>query len=109
MQGRDGGVNHDVAGTDAETWRNAGMDAYMTKPFTLQAIAGCLQAHFAGKPFVQLHVSEDELSGPEPVLDENVLNELRSIGGSGIIVTPVTYIFEEEPPRYTAMLEALKG
>jgi ATP phosphoribosyltransferase len=34
--------------------------------------------------------------------------ELRSIGGSGIIVSPVTYIFEEEPPRYTAMLGALK-
>jgi ATP phosphoribosyltransferase len=36
------------------------------------------------------------------------ITELRSIGGSGIIVTPVTYIFEEEPPRYTAMLTALK-
>ncbi|HVN16016.1 MAG TPA: ATP phosphoribosyltransferase, partial [Anaerolineales bacterium] len=36
------------------------------------------------------------------------ITELRSIGGSGIIVTPVTYIFEEEPPRYTAMLNALK-
>jgi ATP phosphoribosyltransferase len=34
--------------------------------------------------------------------------ELRTIGGSGIIVSPVTYIFEEEPPRYTAMLGALK-
>ena len=37
------------------------------------------------------------------------VTELRSIGGSGIIVTPVTYIFEEEPPRYKAMLDALKG
>ena len=36
------------------------------------------------------------------------ITELRSIGGSGIIVSPVTYIFEEEPPRYTAMLEAMK-
>jgi len=34
--------------------------------------------------------------------------ELRAIGGSGIIVSPVTYIFEEEPPRYTAMLAELK-
>ena len=34
--------------------------------------------------------------------------ELRGIGGSGIIVSPVNYIFEEEPPRYTAMLAALK-
>ena len=36
------------------------------------------------------------------------ITELRVIGGSGIIVSPVTYIFEEEPPRYTAMLTALK-
>ncbi|MGB9639671.1 MAG: ATP phosphoribosyltransferase [Anaerolineales bacterium] len=36
------------------------------------------------------------------------INELRAIGGSGIIVTPVTYIFEEEPPRYLAMLASLK-
>ncbi len=36
------------------------------------------------------------------------ITELRLIGGSGIIVSPVTYIFEEEPPRYKAMLEALK-
>jgi ATP phosphoribosyltransferase len=32
---------------------------------------------------------------------------LRAVGGSGVIVTPVTYIFEEEPPRYKAMLNAL--
>ena len=36
------------------------------------------------------------------------ITELRSVGGSGIIVSPVTYIFEEEPPRYTAMLGELK-
>jgi ATP phosphoribosyltransferase len=36
------------------------------------------------------------------------IGELRSIGGSGIIVSPVTYIFEEEPPRYKAMLIVLK-
>ena len=36
------------------------------------------------------------------------ITELRSIGGNGIIVSPVTYIFEEEPPRYKAMLDALR-
>ena len=35
------------------------------------------------------------------------INELRSIGGSGVVVAPVTYIFEEEPRRYKAMLAAL--
>ena len=36
------------------------------------------------------------------------ITELRSIGGSGVVVAPVIYIFEEEPPRYKAMLAALK-
>lgn len=36
------------------------------------------------------------------------VNEIREIGGSGVVVMPVSYIFEEEPPRYAAMLKALK-
>jgi ATP phosphoribosyltransferase len=35
------------------------------------------------------------------------VNELRAIGGSGVVVEPIAYIFEEEPPRYKAMLTAL--
>jgi ATP phosphoribosyltransferase len=35
--------------------------------------------------------------------------ELRAIGGSGVVVTPVTYIFEEEPARYRAMMEAVQA
>jgi len=34
--------------------------------------------------------------------------ELRAIGGSGVVVTPVIYIFEEEPTRYRAMMEAIR-
>jgi ATP phosphoribosyltransferase len=37
------------------------------------------------------------------------VSELRAIGGSGVVVAPVAYIFEEEPPRYTAMLKALES
>jgi len=44
---------------------------------------------------------------PRPQL-ATAINELRSIGGSGVVVMPVTYIFEEEPPRFKAMLNALK-
>ena len=33
--------------------------------------------------------------------------ELRAIGGSGLIVAPATYIFEEEPARCRAMLRAI--
>jgi ATP phosphoribosyltransferase len=35
------------------------------------------------------------------------VSELRQAGGSGVVVVPVAYIFEEEPPRYRAMLEAV--
>ena len=37
------------------------------------------------------------------------IKELREVGGSGVIVTPCTYIFEEEPERYQAMVAALSG
>lgn len=36
------------------------------------------------------------------------ISELREIGGSGVVVTPVIYIFEEEPLAYKAMLAALE-
>jgi ATP phosphoribosyltransferase len=35
--------------------------------------------------------------------------ELREVGGSGVVVTPVTYIFEEEPAEITNMLAALEA
>ncbi|GJM41605.1 MAG: ATP phosphoribosyltransferase [Ardenticatenaceae bacterium] len=35
--------------------------------------------------------------------------DLRAIGGSGVVVSPCKYIFEEEPERYRAMVLALNG
>jgi ATP phosphoribosyltransferase len=35
------------------------------------------------------------------------IEQLRSIGGSGVLVVPITYIFEEEPPRWLKLLDAL--
>jgi ATP phosphoribosyltransferase len=37
----------------------------------------------------------------------NVIQQIRAIGGSGVVVTPVTYIFEEAPERYQRLLAAL--
>ena len=37
----------------------------------------------------------------------DAIAELRAIGGSGVVVMPLTFIFDEEPPRYVAMLQAL--
>ncbi|MBI9043319.1 MAG: ATP phosphoribosyltransferase [Anaerolineaceae bacterium] len=35
------------------------------------------------------------------------VEDLRSIGGSGVVVMPVSYIFEEEPPRISALHKTL--
>ncbi len=35
------------------------------------------------------------------------VEQLRSIGGSGVLVLPITYIFEEEPSRWRKLLETL--
>jgi ATP phosphoribosyltransferase len=35
------------------------------------------------------------------------VQELRSIGGSGVVVSPVTYIFEEEPARFARLRDEL--
>ncbi|MEM7112069.1 MAG: ATP phosphoribosyltransferase [Chloroflexota bacterium] len=40
---------------------------------------------------------------------DTTIGALRSIGGSGVIVTPALFVFEEEPLRYRAMIEALKN
>ena len=32
---------------------------------------------------------------------------LLQVGGSGVLVQPMTYIFDEEPARWTALLETL--
>ncbi len=36
------------------------------------------------------------------------VGELRAIGGSGVVVVPCAYIFEEEPERYRAMVMSLE-
>lgn len=38
-----------------------------------------------------------------------VIRQIRVIGGSGVVVTPVTYIFEEAPERYLRLLSTLNG
>eukprot|EP01018_Ginkgo_biloba_P010445 Gb_25824 [translate_table: standard] len=35
------------------------------------------------------------------------VRQLRAIGGSGVLVSPLTYIFDEEPPRWRKLLDEL--
>eukprot|EP00850_Spirogloea_muscicola_P013111 SM000087S23393 [mRNA] locus=s87:518115:521714:+ [translate_table: standard] len=37
------------------------------------------------------------------------VRELRAAGGSGVLVSPLTYIFDEETPRWRALLDTLRA
>jgi ATP phosphoribosyltransferase len=43
---------------------------------------------------------------PKPRLYDAV-QQLRAIGGSGVLVSPLVYIFDEEPPRWRRLLKEL--
>jgi ATP phosphoribosyltransferase len=66
-------------------------------------IAPVFNPQAKGEPWfaVTIVVRKDRLT--------QAIGELRAIGGSGVVVTPVTYIFEEEPVRYGQLLRALEG
>ena len=88
--------------------RGASPEAIAQSMFTKQVIGG-LQGPTLSPVITRkeeqwyaahLIVQKDQLS--------QAIAELRSIGGSGVVVAPVTYIFEEEPSEYRSMLEALE-
>ena len=55
-----------------------------------------------GESFFAIHivVRKDEL--------HKAISELREIGGSGVVVSPVNYIFEEQPTELITMMTALE-
>lgn len=87
--------------------RGESPEAIASKMFSQEVIGGLQGPTFSpvitrqGEQWYAAHlvVRKDQLA--------QAIAELRSIGGSGVVVAPVTYIFEEEPEEYRAMLEAL--
>lgn len=55
-----------------------------------------------GEPFYSIHVIVNKVELHKAV------REIRLIGGSGVIVSPVNYIFEEEPQELSDMMAALE-
>lgn len=98
-----------VAGTDTEIWRHAGMDAYMTKPFTLKAITGCLEANFAGRPFAQPEPEPEASITGESVLDSATITDLRNIGGSDALFRRVLDLFAGRVPSAIEKVEQMAG
>ena len=96
-----------VAGTGGEEWRHAGMDAYMTKPFTLQQIVSCLEQQFAGLPAIQ--PEQPAIPHDAVILDTGVIDELRNIGGSTALFARVLDLFAGRVPQAVDHVTELSG
>jgi ATP phosphoribosyltransferase len=79
-----------------------------------ELIFSCSHIHgLQGPTISRIYVQEDDPNwyAVNIIVQRNQIfqatNELRSIGGSGVIVMPISYIFDEEPPRYTRMLQQI--
>ena len=94
-----------VAGTSNGEWRSAGMDAYLTKPFTLKQIVACLGKLLDGRPMAD--VADTTIPDNAATLDPGVLAELRNIGGSTALFRRVLDLFAGRVPQAVESVSAL--
>ena len=88
-----------MAGASTEHWRHAGMDAYLTKPFTVTAVIACLNAEFSKLPAVAAVAGHYEPDHTGNVLDSTVIDELRNIGGNDQLFRRVLDLFASRVPQ----------
>ncbi len=91
-----GGSPQEIAARMFEQRTIAGLQG----PTISQVVAHEALQNGGGWYAINIIVRKDELF--------QAIAELRSIGGSGVIVTPCAYIFEEVPERYGKMVAALE-
>jgi two-component system sensor histidine kinase BarA len=108
-----------VAGVATDSWREAGMDDYLTKPFTISSLAGCLARHLTGQQRAStIHDPATEADEPAgsaadaeaaPPLHPEVLASLRAIaGGNSAMLEKILGLFQAHAPaRIAALAEAV--
>ena len=98
-----------VVGRAAGAWREAGMDGFLHKPFTLASLGECLATYLGSG---QALASGDEASTtPAPdddILDAALVAQLREMAamGRGDFVARVTGLYREHAPRALFDMEA---
>jgi two-component system sensor histidine kinase BarA len=100
-----------VFGDRAQAWRDAGMNACISKPFTLADIRNCLVHHVGG------HSIDDGKEKPSaavdtaaaaPIIDRSVLQSVNEIAGPGDdLAGRVIRLFAEHAPRKLDLLLSL--
>ena len=100
-----------VAGKE-DAWRSAGMNDYLTKPFTLETLAAVLGKHLeaGGGEFVRELSDAATAIAENPVFDRAVMDQIAAIQSSGADLPLRTLNLFEEHSRKAMrdLIEALK-
>ncbi len=100
------------SGNNAGSWREAGMDALVTKPFAIAQIAEAIQTMTA-EPAGKAEPSTSEIEAApatEQVLDQRVLRDLQDIGaGDQAFVRRMVGLFENKAEPALERLQQAAG
>ena len=104
-----------VAGGAGDSWREAGMDDYLTKPFTMRSLADCLARLLpeagSGRQVTPPSPAADDAPAaadarPGAPLDPDVVGSLRAIAnGNSAVLERIFRLFEAHAPARFAALE----
>lgn len=103
-----------VAGTDGDAWRQAGMNDYMTKPFTLKGMSACLAKWVecreppaeAGADAGSSDTSPSDAGADDLVLNPDVLDDIRAMQSPGDdLVGRIIGLYEMHAPAALERIE----
>jgi two-component system sensor histidine kinase BarA len=106
-----------VAGSSAEAWRDAGMDAILHKPFTVKKLAECIGAFLAADLAQEadetvapapLHAPTQQARDEEALLDAPAIADLLQTAQSGRrdFIDRIVGLYRSHAPRVLADLRA---
>jgi two-component system sensor histidine kinase BarA len=104
-----------VVGSDADAWREAGMDGVLHKPFTLAQLAATLEAHARAalpeRDAAAAPVSSEVSSTSGDGVDLRVLSDLKAMAdGSTDIVARIARLYIDQSAfQVEAILEAVRA
>ena len=95
-----------VVGPSADTWRDAGMDDVLHKPFTVAKLARCIEGQIEGVPSFSPAVAEAATAAGADLLDLETLSSLDEMARAGAegFAARIIGMFREHAPEGVAGL-----
>lgn len=101
-----------MAGTKDTLWREAGMDAFLTKPFTLETLASVMTTFLCSQ---EEHDNDSQALPPplsEPVISTDIIANLRQMGQASevdLAAKAITLFAQNSPAALSRIANAIKA